>query len=212
MLMVVFIALCSIPQPAGAEPPATASGTAPQVAAGLTAPQTAAVLAKSTGGFKQFLALAKRAKLDDMLSGDARHTFLLPADSAFAGLPSGALQALQDPANRDILRQLVEFHFLASAQGAADLAKLKSVETVQGESLTVASTQGAITRLGPARVQGDPLPVTNGVVYELDTVLVPESVSKALERQGIALPASSEQADSGSMGLNVGRSGEPNAR
>ena len=55
---------------------------------------------------------------------------------------------------------------------AADVAKLKTAKTINGESLTI-QTQGNSVMVNNAKVTKPDIACTNGVIHVIDTVLMP---------------------------------------
>ena len=77
-------------------------------------------VAKASGGFKTLLAAATAADLVGVLSGEGPLTVLAPTDEAFAKLPSGTVETLLKPENREQLVGILKNHVIA---GRVTLAK-----------------------------------------------------------------------------------------
>ena len=80
------------------------------------------------------------AGLGATLSGPGPFTVFAPTDEAFAELPAGTVQGLL----KDIpkLTQILTFHVVPGKLMAADVVKLTSAKTVQGQNVTIGSRTG----------------------------------------------------------------------
>ena len=125
--------------------------------------------AVSAGSFTTLVAALKAAGLVDTLKGDGPFTVFAPTDEAFAKLPEGTVEALlKDKAK---LAQILTFHVVPGQKNASDVVGAKSLETVQGQSLTVDTTDGVL--VGGANVVTTDIKTSNGVIHVIDTVLIP---------------------------------------
>src|SRR5579885_1779891 len=66
-------------------------------------------------------------------------TLVAPTDEAFAKLPSGTVEELLEPGNKDRLKAILTYHVLSGRWTAADVVKLdgKSIETIQGSPVAI---------------------------------------------------------------------------
>jgi uncharacterized surface protein with fasciclin (FAS1) repeats len=55
---------------------------------------------------------------------------------------------------------------------AADVVKLDSAKTVQGQSVTIAAADGSVKIDGATVVKAD-VPASNGVIHVIDAVILP---------------------------------------
>ena len=90
--------------------------------------------AVEAGSFKTLVAAVKAAGLVDTLKGDGPFTVFAPTDDAFAKLPSGTIDSLLKPENKDKLVSILTYHVVsgkvkakkaAKASGKADEASAK---------------------------------------------------------------------------------------
>lgn len=160
-----------------AQPPAQ-SGEARQAAGNKT-------IATGLAQNGRFAAAAKAAGLDATLAGPGPYTVLAPSDAAFAKLPAGAYDSWMKPEARAQLTGVLTYHILPGTVLAADIgkaienAKGKAVlATMGGGTLTatregdrIVLTDGAGTR---AVVSGADQQYSNGVVHQIDSVLMPQ--------------------------------------
>ena len=65
--------------------------------------------AVEAGSFKTLVAAVKAAGLVDTLKGDGPFTVFAPTDDAFAKLPSGTIDSLLKPENKDKLVSILTY-------------------------------------------------------------------------------------------------------
>ena len=126
--------------------------------------------AAAAGHFKTLVKLVQRAGLAAPLEGKGPLTVFAPTDAAFARLPRATLAALEH--NRAKLRKVLLYHVLKGNVTAAQLVKLHSVKTLEGQSLTVRVKKGAVM-VGGVRVIKTNVAASNGVIHVIDRVLIP---------------------------------------
>ena len=125
--------------------------------------------ATNAGSFKTLVAAVQAAGLGATLSGPGPFTVFAPTDDAFAALPAGTVQGLL----KDIpkLTQILTFHVVPGKLMAADVVKLTSAKTVQGQNVTIASTNGVT--INGAKVITPNVEADNGVIHVIDRVILP---------------------------------------
>ncbi len=126
--------------------------------------------AAAAGQFKTLLALVKQAGLVGALEGKGPFTLFAPTDAAFAKVPKATLVALEH--DRTKLRAVLLYHVLKGKVTAAKLVKLRSVRTLNGQSLTIAVSHGNVT-IGGAQIIKTDVAASNGVIHVIDRVLIP---------------------------------------
>lgn len=126
--------------------------------------------AVAAGIFNTLVAAVKAAGLVETLSGPGPFTVFAPNDDAFAKLPAGTVDALL----KDIpkLTSILTYHVVAGKMMAADVVKAKSLKTVQGQSITVDTSEGV--KVDGAKVIKADLVVDNGVCHVIDSVILPK--------------------------------------
>jgi len=124
----------------------------------------------------------KAAGLDDKARGSTKYTVFAPTDAAFDKLPSGKLDELLKPANKQQLALLISYHVVPGSYLAANLQDGQTLTTVQGEKLTVMRNGNSITlkdaKGNTANVVNTDIVASNGIIQSIDTVLMPTSTSK----------------------------------
>ena len=123
----------------------------------------------AAGSFTTLVKAVKEAELVETLKGEGPFTVFAPTDEAFARIPTADLNALLQ--DREQLRAVLTYHVVPGKFLAADVAKMTSADSVQGQSLAINTDDGV--RVGDARVLQTDIETTNGVIHVIDTVLFP---------------------------------------
>ena len=129
--------------------------------------------AVAAGSFKTLAAALTAADLVATLKGAGPFTVFAPTDEAFAKLPAGTLDNLLRPENRATLRRILTYHVVAGKVMAADVMKMRSAKTVNGDSLAIATHNGGVMA-DNARVVKTDIAATNGVIHVIDAVMIPK--------------------------------------
>jgi uncharacterized surface protein with fasciclin (FAS1) repeats len=129
--------------------------------------------AVSAGSFKTLTAALEAAGLVETLKGKGPFTVFAPTDAAFAKLPEGTLKSLLMPANKKKLKAILTYHVVAGNVKAADVIKLSSAKTLNGQSVTIKVVGGKVLINGATVVKAD-IAATNGTIHVIDTVLMPK--------------------------------------
>ena len=125
--------------------------------------------AVAAGNFKTLATALKAAGLIETLKGKGPFTVFAPTDAAFAKIPPEQLQALlKDKAK---LTAVLTYHVVPGKVMSKDV-KAGQVKTVQGSSLTVATT-GGVT-VDKAKVTAVDIVADNGVIHVIDSVVMPK--------------------------------------
>ena len=126
-------------------------------------------VAEQAGSFQTLLAAAEAAGLAETLASEELTVFA-PTDEAFAALPDGVVEYLLD--NPELLAEVLTYHVVAGRVTAAQVAGVSSVETLNGQSVAVA-TEGSTVRIGTATVVQADIEASNGIIHVIDDVLTP---------------------------------------
>ena len=127
-------------------------------------------VAAANGSFETLVKALEAAELVETLSGEGPFTVFAPTDEAFSKLPEGALEELLNDQER--LRQVLTHHVVSGRVTAKQVMKMKSAETVGGESLPI-RVEGESVHVGDATVVQADVMASNGVIHVIDTVLLP---------------------------------------
>jgi len=136
----------------------------------------------------KFMAAAKAAGLDQTLAGPGPYTVFVPDDAAFDGAPAGTFDAKPD--NRAQITGILTNLILPGTVMAADIDKAidngkgkATLATMGGGTVTATKEGGNTVIIDSAGhkaviVKGDEQ-FTNGVVHEVDGVLLPSKPAAA---------------------------------
>ena len=127
--------------------------------------------AVAAGSFKTLAKALTEAGLVDTLKGKGPFTVFAPTDDAFAKLPKGTVEALLKDKKK--LTAVLTYHVVAGKVMAADAAKLTTAKTVNGQSIKLATKDGALM-INDAKVIKADIETTNGVIHVIDTVILPK--------------------------------------
>jgi transforming growth factor-beta-induced protein len=103
-------------------------------------------------------------------------TIFAPSDDAFAKVPAATLSAITG--NKDDLRTLLSYHIVRS-DSAVNRTRFNSVKTLEGSPQAVDFKAGIV---GGAKIIGAKR-YANGIIYEIDQVLLPKKLSIKLSTQ-----------------------------
>lgn len=123
--------------------------------------------------FKTFLAAAKSAGLLQTLKDNGPYTVFIPTDTAFSKLPSGAVDSLMKDKKK--LAQVLAYHVVPGRITVADV-KPGEVKTMEGSPLKLTSDNGKVTLNDEANVIQSDVMADNGVIHEIDTLILPQDV------------------------------------
>ena len=130
------------------------------------------------------VAAVKAAGLVDTLEGPGPFTVFAPTNEAFAKLPTGTVDTLLKPENKDTLVKILTYHVVPGRLSSKDIKKMikdgkgkATLKTVQGEDLTASLVDGKIVltdaKGGTSTVTIADVFQSNGVIDVVDTVLMP---------------------------------------
>ncbi len=128
--------------------------------------------AVGAGSFKTLVAAVKAAGLVETLKGEGPFTVFAPTDEAFAKLPSGTVESLLLPENKDKLVAILTYHVVPGKVLASDVVKLKSAKTVNGKEASIKVSDKGVM-LDAAKVVATDIETSNGVIHVIDSVILP---------------------------------------
>ena len=133
--------------------------------------------AVEAGHFKTLVKALEAAGLVETLKGKGPFTVFAPSDQAFAKLPSGALDDLLKPENKEKLKAILLMHVVPEDLLIADVKKIKDARTVGGAKVDVTYNMLTGVHIGTAKemahVQNSDIHATNGVIHVIDKVILP---------------------------------------
>ena len=122
--------------------------------------------------FSTLVAAVKAADLVETLNGDGPFTVFAPTNDAFNKLPSGTVETLLKPENKEKLQNILKYHVVSGKVMAKDAMGLSEAKAVSGETFTIEQKNGAVYVDGAKVVKAD-LACKNGVIHVIDTVMIP---------------------------------------
>merc|ERR1712166_805434 len=129
-------------------------------------------LAQATPDLSTLVTALVAGGLTGTLSGKGPFTVFAPTNEAFAKIETKALNALLK--NKAQLDKLLEYHVLAANFHMRELMSVKTVKTLEGETLDV-TDPGGVIKVNNAKVLTADVAASNGFVHIIDTVLMTPS-------------------------------------
>jgi uncharacterized surface protein with fasciclin (FAS1) repeats len=131
--------------------------------------------AVAAGSFKTLVIAVKAAGLIDTLKSKGPFTVFAPNDDAFAKLPRGTVEGLL----KDIpkLKAILTYHVVPGKVMAADVVKLKTAKTVQGQDVKIDASKWHLhknVKINDANVIKADIATDNGVIHVIDKVILPK--------------------------------------
>jgi uncharacterized surface protein with fasciclin (FAS1) repeats len=127
--------------------------------------------AVAAGDFNTLVTAIKAAGLVETLKGEGPFTVFVPTDAAFSKVPAETLNALL--ADKAALANVLTYHVVAGKVMAADVVKLTSAKTVQGQMVKIEVKDGKVYVDGAQVIKTD-IKTSNGVIHVIDTVMLPK--------------------------------------
>jgi uncharacterized surface protein with fasciclin (FAS1) repeats len=133
-----------------------------------------ATLVTQADDLSTFLKAAIAADLVETLKGQSPLTIFAPDNEAFSNVPAGTLDSVLN--DKEQLTNVLTYHVVGGTHLAADLAKQKTLKTVQGGMLDVHEHHWLRhgIKINDAIVLDANLECTNGVIHIIDAVLMPK--------------------------------------
>jgi uncharacterized surface protein with fasciclin (FAS1) repeats len=124
----------------------------------------------AAGNFKTLSSLMETAGLADILKGDGAYTVFAPTDNAFTQISPESLAALKNDPKK--LEELLKYHVVAGTLKPSDMATLTKTNTLGGVPISI-TVNGDTTTINGVKVEKSDGESSNGVIYPIDSVLVP---------------------------------------
>jgi len=129
--------------------------------------------AVAAGSFNTLAKALTAAGLVETLKSKGPFTVFAPTDDAFAKLPAGTLEDLLKPENKEKLKGILTYHVVSGEVKAADVVKLKTAKTVNGQELKITVKDGTVM-VDNAKVTKTDIMCSNGVIHVIDAVVLPK--------------------------------------
>ena len=148
---------------------ASASTAAPQARTS----QNIVQVASGAPQFSTLVSLIKKAGLVKTLSGKGPFTVLAPTNAAFAKVPKATLNKIAS--NKAMLTKVLTYHVIAGKAPASAVVKLngQDVKTVEGSTIAVSVKNGKVYLNGKTKVTKTDIMASNGVIHQINGVLLP---------------------------------------
>ena len=128
-------------------------------------------LAVDSKNFTKLVEAIKQADLVDTLKGNGPFTVFAPNDKAFDKLSRETWGTLMKPENKNELQNILKLHVVNGRKSAKDVLGASSMKMLDGTSLSI-KKEGKQPRIGEARIIQTDLEAENGVIHEIDRVLM----------------------------------------
>ena len=145
-------------------------------------------IAAASESFSSLTSLLQTASLAGILQQPGPYTVFAPTDAAFAALPAGILEELQQPENRALLIQILRYHVIPGEVSANQLSdgELRTFEDVPVNiTLDRATNQIAVNN---ANVIQANIEASNGVIHAINEVLIPPNLGVTQQPQAQTTP------------------------
>jgi uncharacterized surface protein with fasciclin (FAS1) repeats len=172
---ILCLGACGQQEPATAAAPQPASAPAVQGQSAVADNESQKDIVKVAVGSAAHTTLVtavKAAELVDVLANTGPFTVFAPTNDAFNKLPAGTVANLLKPANKEALRDVLQYHVAVAVYRPEMLKDGMTLNMANGDNVKIAVKNGKITLNGVAAVVGT-VPAANGIVHVVDGVLVP---------------------------------------
>lgn len=127
-------------------------------------------VASTNAKLSSFLNAAQKADLTSTLQGKGPYTVFIPNNAAFARVSTASLNALM--ANQKKLASVLTYHLLPGKLLPAQLTG-QTLKTVDGVNVSFKTSHGNLM-INNATVLAGPVVTNNGVIYVINSVLMPK--------------------------------------
>jgi uncharacterized surface protein with fasciclin (FAS1) repeats len=121
---------------------------------------------------KTLVAALKAASYVDALSNAGPFTVFAPTDAAFSKLPEGTVDNLVRPENKSQLQDILEYHVYVGVIRESMIQHGMTLNQVNGKNIKLTKNGGHIQVNGANIIAT--VPTSNGIIYVLDAVLLPQ--------------------------------------
>ncbi|WP_442508547.1 fasciclin domain-containing protein [Novipirellula sp. SH528] len=141
--------------------------------------------AVEAGAFQTLAAALEAADLVGALKGDGPFTVLAPSDEAFSKLPSGTVETLLKPENKQQLIDILTYHVVSGNIPAKQIVKLSGATTLNGQRVDIQFADARV-KVDSANVVKTDIQCSNGVIHVIDQVILPaaDNIPATAEKAG----------------------------
>ncbi|MGV8915673.1 MAG: fasciclin domain-containing protein [Kaistella sp.] len=130
-------------------------------------------LAASNPDLSTLVTAVQAAGLATSLSNAGPFTVFAPLNSAFDKLPAGTVEGLLKPDKADQLNDILGYHTYVGVIKEENMSDGQSLGMVNGKNIKITMVDGKPVINGKAKIVAV-VPASNGIVYAIDEVLLPE--------------------------------------
>ena|SRR5690606_2987957 len=130
-------------------------------------------LASKNPDLSTLVKAVQTANLVTSLSNTGPFTVFAPLNSAFDKLPAGTVEGLLEPEQADALSDILSYHTYVGVIKEDQMTDGQSLGMVNGKNIKITMVDGKPVINGKAKIVAT-VPASNGVVYAIDEVLLPE--------------------------------------
>ena len=128
-------------------------------------------VAVSNPAFSTLVTALTAADLVTTLQGPGPFTVFAPTNDAFAKVPPAVLNLLLS--DTKALTNVLLYHVIGGRRDLSKALQTRDIKTVQGQEV-YAEREGNILFVNNSKVIGRPIVTDNGVIYVIDSVLLPQ--------------------------------------
>jgi len=128
-------------------------------------------VAVSNPAFSTLVTALTAANLVTTLQGPGPFTVFAPTNDAFAKVPPAVLNLLLS--DTKALTNVLLYHVIGGRRDLSKAFQTRDIKTVQGQEV-YAEREGNILFVNNSKVIGRPIVTDNGVIYVIDSVLLPQ--------------------------------------
>lgn len=149
--------------------------------------------ARASGQFNTFVKAVNDTNLTQVLKTAPNLTVFAPTDAAFAALPPGELQRLQN--DKAALQKLITHHIINTRVDSSKIKGAKGpVPSVAGDQVVLDGSGDALKADNATIVQAD-VSASNGILHVVDQVLTPGAASASASAAGASASAPAPAAE-----------------
>ncbi|MBD2480879.1 fasciclin domain-containing protein [Planktothrix sp. FACHB-1365] len=171
--------LAQVPAKAQMQSPDSGMQNSPQMQQNMGSSQNILSVANSNGQYNTFIQAVRAAGLENILTGEGSYTVFAPTDEAFASLPTGTLERLMQPENKEVLKQVLSYHVIEGEVPSNQMAD-GSIDSLGG-GLAVRVAPDRVIVNNASVVQPD-IEATNGLIHGINRVLMPTNLQNSLSQ------------------------------
>lgn len=129
-------------------------------------------IAGANPNFTTLAAALERTGLDQALAADGSFTVFAPTDEAFARLPAGLLEQLDN----ETLSQILLYHVVDSEVPASAVVGIDNAVSMQGGGIAISAATGDVMLNARTKVTTTDVFADNGVIHIIDSVMLPPGI------------------------------------